>query len=88
MTDPQKRLLLAVQDVLRLEMETDKPFRKPYHALMQAYCDVTHTDPLEFKEEALQAASDAIEGQGWSPISHIYAIALRNLCQCQNKWSC
>lgn len=25
---------------------------------------------------ALQAASDAIEGQGWSPRSHIYAIAL------------
>ena len=27
-------------------------------------------------DAALQAASDAIEGQGWSPRSHIYAIAL------------
>jgi hypothetical protein len=27
-------------------------------------------------DAALQSASDAIEGQGWSPRSHIYAIAL------------
>lgn len=27
-------------------------------------------------DAALQAASDAIEGQGWSPRSHIYAIAM------------
>lgn len=43
MMDP---LIAAVKAVLRHEMETDQPFRQPYHRLMQALVNVTGSDDL------------------------------------------
>ena len=39
-------LIRAVKAVLRHEMETDQPFRQPYHGLMQALVNVTGSDDL------------------------------------------
>lgn len=39
-------LIAAVKAVLRHEMETDQPFRQPYHGLMQALVNVTGSDDL------------------------------------------
>ena len=39
-------LIRAVKAILRHEMETDQPFRQPYHGLMQALVNVTGSDDL------------------------------------------